>query len=211
MSYPSPTKLTLYGDTASGNCLKTRWIADALGLDYDWVDVDVVKGETQADAFLAIYPFGKVPLARWPDGRVLPESNAIMLYLSENNAGGERFIPTDPFQKAQMMSWMFWEQYSHETAIAVRRYYKHLLGKKDSEIDPGLLLKGRKALHVMQMQLSRTDWFVGKALSLADVALVAYTRWAHEAGLDLDDYPAVARWVPRVEDALNIPHAREAN
>ncbi len=210
MSYPDPTQLTLYGDVLSGNCLKTRWVADALGIDYDWVDVNVVKGEAQSDAFLAVSPAGKVPVARWPDGRVLTESNSIMLYFAENTSGGNKFIPTDAFARAQMMSWMFWEQYSHETAIAVRRYHKHLLGKKDADIEPGLLLKGKRALHIMQKHLARRDWFVGDSVSLADIALVAYTRWSHEAGFKLSDYPAVARWVIRVENELNIPHAQEA-
>lgn len=211
MDYASPRRLTLYGDTLSGNCLKTRWIADALGLDYDWVQVDVVKGEARSAAFLAINPAGKVPLARWPDGRALPESNAIMLYLAETSPGGGRFLPNRPFERAQMMSWLFWEQYSHEPAIAVRRYQRHLLGRPDEEIDPALVKQGSAALAMMQMQLSHTDWLVGDGISLADVALVAYTRWSHEAGFDLDGYPAVAAWVPRVEQALGIPHARPAS
>ncbi len=210
MSYAQPTQLTIYGNVLSGNCLKTRWVADALNIAYDWVDVDVVKGEAQSDAFLAIYPVGKVPFARWPDGRSLAESNSVMLYFAENTPGGDRFLPADPFERAQMMSWLFWEQYSHEPAIAVRRYLKHLMGKADAEIDPNLIVKSEKALSVMQEHLSKSEWFVGDRLTLADVALVAYTRWSHEAGFDLADYPAVAHWVGRVEQELNIPHAQEA-
>lgn len=205
--YPAPERLTLYGSVQSGNCLKTRWVADALGVPYDWVEIDVVAGEAQSEAFLAIQPGGKVPLARWPDGRSLPESNAIMMYLAETHPGGERFLPSDPFQRAQMHSWLFWEQYTHEPALAVRRYHKHLLGKADDEIDPGLLPRGEKALGILQMQLSYTDWLVGDGLTLADVALVAYTRWADQGGFDLARFPAVAAWVPRVEAALGIPHA----
>jgi glutathione S-transferase len=210
MDYAPPRKFTLYGDTLSGNCLKTRWIADSLGLDYDWVQVDVVRGEARAAAFLAVNPVGKVPLARWPDGRTLPESNAIMLYLAETNVGGERFLPDDPFQRAQMMSWLFWEQYAHEPAIAVRRYQRHLLGRREEDIDPALMEKGSAALALMQRQLSFTPWLVGDGLTLADVALVAYTRWSHEAGFDLGEFPAVAAWVPRVEQALGIAHAGPA-
>ena len=204
------TKLTLYGDCASGNCMKTRFIADALGVDYDWVEINVVGKETQTDEFLAINPAGQVPLARWPNGRILPQSNAIMLYLAETTPGGERFIPSDPFARGQMMSWLFWEQYSHETAIAVRRYHKHLLGKSDDDIDPGLLPKGRRALGVMELQLTYTDYMVGESLTLADVALVAYTRWAHEGGFDLSEFPAVRRWVSRVETDLDLEHAQAA-
>ena len=151
-----------------------------------------------------------MPLARWPDGRVLPQSNAIILYLAETTPGGEKLVPADPFRKAQMTSWMFWEQYSHETAIAVRRYHKHLLAKTDDQIDPNLLAKGRRALGVMEMQLTYTDYLVGDSLTLADIALVAYTRWAHEGGWDLNDFPAVRRWVYRVETDLGIEHAQDA-
>mgnify|MGYP003889104885 CR=1 FL=1 len=189
--------------------MKTRFVADALGVDYDWVEIDVVAGEAQSEDILSLNPVGQVPFARWPNGRVLPQSNAIMQYLAEISGGGERFIPSDPFQKAQMMSWLFWEQYSHETAIAVRRYHKHLLGKPDDEIDPGLLPKGRRALGVMELQLTYTDYLVGDAITLADVALVAYTRWAHEAGFDLSEFPAVRRWVSRIETDLGLPHAQE--
>lgn len=205
MPAPPPGGFTLYGDPVSGNCLKPKWTADLLGIPYDWVSVDVVKGETRTPDFLAINPAGQVPVARWPDGRVLPQSNAIMLYLAE----GTPLIPADAFARAEAFSWLFWEQYSHETAIAVRRFQKHYLKKSDTEIDPALLVRGNAALGVMERRLSGQDWFAGNALSVADIALVAYTRVAHEGGFDLRLYPAVARWVSRTEDALGIPHAQE--
>ncbi len=114
------------------------------------------------------------------------------------------------FRRAQMMSWLFWEQYSHETAIAVRRFQKHYLNTPDDQIDPQLMAKGRRALGVMELQLTYTDWLVGDAMTLADIALVAYTRVAHEGGFDLSDFPSVERWVSRTEVALNLPHAKEA-
>ncbi|MEZ5947208.1 MAG: glutathione S-transferase family protein [Hyphomonas sp.] len=200
-------RLTLYGDSISGNCQKPRWTADYLGVPYDWIEVDILKGGTQSDDFLSVNPAGQVPVARWPDGRVLPQSNAIMLYIAEE--AGSDLIPTDGFRRAQMMSWLFWEQYSHETAIAVRRFQKHYLKKSDDEIDPALMAKGRRALGVMELQLTFTDWIVGDRMTLADIALVAYTRVAHEGGFDLSDFPAVERWVSRTEAALGIPHARE--
>ena len=196
---------TLYGDPVSGNCLKPKWTADLLGIAYTWVNVDVVKGETRTPDFLAINPAGQVPVARWPDGRVLPQSNAIMLYLAE----GSRLIPEDRFARAEAFSWLFWEQYSHETAIAVRRFQKYYLKKSDTEIDPALLVRGNNALGVMQQRLEGRDWFAGNSLSIADIALVAYTRVAHEGGFDLRLYPAVAKWVHRTEVALGIPHAQE--
>lgn len=197
------TQLTLYGDSISGNCMKPKWTADRLGIAYDWVEIDILNGGTQTEEFLALNPVGQVPLARWPDGRALPQSNAIMLYLAE----GSNLIPDDSFARAQMNSWLFWEQYSHETAIAVRRFHKHYLKKPDDEIDPALMAKGRRALGVMELQLTYTDWLVGEGLTCADIALLAYTRLAHEGGFDLADFPAVHRWVARCEDELGLPHA----
>ncbi|MEO0449795.1 MAG: glutathione S-transferase family protein [Pseudomonadota bacterium] len=197
------TKLTLYGDSISGNCQKPRWTADYLDIDHDWVEVDILDGGTQTEEFLSLNPVGQVPIARWPDGRVLPQSNAIMLYLAE----GSDLIPEDTFQRAQMNSWLFWEQYSHETSIAVRRFKKHYLKLPDEEIDPQLMVKGRRALGVMEMQLTWTDWLVGETLTCADIALVAYTRVAHEGGFDLAEFPNVERWVSRVEGVLSIGHA----
>ena len=118
-----------------------------------------------------------------------------MLYLAEE--AGSDLIPEDSFRRAQMMSWLFWEQYSHETAIAVRRFHKHYLKKSEDEIDPNLMAKGRRALGVMEMQLTFTDWIVGERMTLADIALVAYTRLAHEGGFDLSEFPSVERWVSR--------------
>ena len=201
-------RLTLYGDSISGNCMKPKWTADLLGIPYDWVEVDILQGGTQTEDFLSLNPAGQVPLARWPDGRALPQSNAIMLYLAEE--AGSDLVPSDMFRRAQMMSWLFWEQYSHETAIAVRRFQKHYLNTPDDQIDPQLMAKGRRALGVMELQLTYTDWLFGDAMTLADIALVAYTRVAHEGGFDLSDFPSVERWVSRTEVALNIPHAKEA-
>ncbi len=196
-------QLTLYGDSISGNCQKPRWTADYLDIDHNWVEVDILDGGTQTEDFLALNPVGQVPIARWPDGRVLPQSNAIMLYLAE----GSDLIPEDAFERAQMNSWLFWEQYSHETSIAVRRFKKHYLKLPDEEIDPQLMAKGRRALGVMEMQLTWTDWLVGESMTCADIALVAYTRVAHEGGFDLAQFPNVERWVSRVEGALSIGHA----
>lgn len=199
------SKLTLYGDSISGNCMKPKWTADRLGIEYDWVEIDILNGGTQTEEFLAVNPAGQVPLARWPDGRALPQSNAIMLYLAE----GSELIPEDPFQRAQMHSWLFWEQYSHETAIAVRRFKKHYLKLSDDQIDPDLMARGRRALGVMELQLQFSDWLVGEGLTCADIALVAYTRLAHEGGFDLSEFPAVHAWVQRVERELGLDHAHE--
>jgi glutathione S-transferase len=192
--------LTIFGDRISGNCLKVKWVADQLGLAYRWVDVDVVKGEAKTPVFVAKFPMGQVPAVEFADGRRLAQSNAIMLHLAEGSA----LIPVDGFARGQMLQWLFWEQYSHETAIAVRRFQKHYLGKADSEIDPALMSKGRAALSLMQQHLAGQGWFVGNSLTCADIGLVAYTRVAHEGGFDLAEWPAVQAWVRRVEVALGI-------
>jgi glutathione S-transferase len=203
------SRITLYGDSVSGNCLKTKWTADYLGVDYDWIEVSVVEGGTRSDAFMAMNPSGQVPVLRLADGRILPQSNAIILYLAETYAS-EALIPVDPFEKAKMMSWLFWEQYSHEPYIAVRRFRKKFMNMSDDELDPQLLSRGRRALGVMEMQLTFSNYFVGDSLTLADIALVAYTRVADEGGFDLEEFPNVQRWVARVETDLGIGHAKKA-
>lgn len=200
-------KLTLYGGAISGNCLKTKWVADLLGFAYDWVEIDIVNGESRTPQFLVMSPAGQVPVMRLPEGGVLDQSNAIILYLAET--AGSDLIPADQFERAQMMSWLFWEQYNHETSIAVRRYHKHYLGLQDADIDPQLLPKGHAALKRMEDQLGGQDWICGGVMTLADIALVAYTRFAHEGGFELAAYQRVIDWIVRCETALGIPHARE--
>ena len=162
-----------------------------------------MKAETRTPEFLAMNPAGQVPIIKLADGRVLAQSNAIIHYLAEGSA----LIPTDPFDRALMLQWMFWEQYSHETVIAVRRFHKAYLKKPEAEIDPALLPKGERVLTVMNEHLAKSPYFVGKSLTSADIALVAYTRWAHEGGFDLARYPHVQAWVRRVEEDLGLDHA----
>jgi glutathione S-transferase len=209
MPHRSISKLTLYGDSISGNCLKTKWTAEYLDFDHDWVEISVVEGGTRSDAFMQMNPSGQVPVMRLPDGRILPQSNAIILYLAEIG-GGSELIPTDPFEKAKMMSWLFWEQYSHEPYIAVRRFRKKFMNQTDEELDPQLLARGRRALGVMELQLTFSNYFVGESMTLADIGLVAYTRVADEGGFNLSEFPNVQRWIARVETDLGIEHARQA-
>ncbi|MBI1236530.1 MAG: glutathione S-transferase family protein [Alphaproteobacteria bacterium] len=201
------SKITLYGASVSGNCLKTRWIADLMGVNYDWREMDVFAGDTRTEDFLALNPAGQVPCMVREDGRVLAQSNAIMLYLAEGSA----LIPDDAFDRAKMMEWMFWEQYSHEPAIAVRRAQLKYMNIPEAEIDPMLMQKGRRALGVMELRLMARDFIVGERMTLADVALVAYTRVAHEGGFDLADFPAVRSWVHRVERELGLEPAEYEN
>jgi glutathione S-transferase len=198
-------RFTLYGNSDSGNCLKAKWAADRLGLAYDWVEIDTFSGQTRTDAFMALNPAGQVPVLERADGRTLAQSNAILVHLAE----GSDLIPSDDFDRAKMFEWLFWEQYSHEPNIAVRRARLKFMGVAEDELDPDLLARGRRALGVMEMRLIAREFFVGDGLSLADIALVAYTRVAHEGGFDLSDFPAVLGWVRRVESALGLEHAAD--
>lgn len=199
--------IRIFGDSVSGNCLKVKWVAGRLAIPHTWIEIDILKGESRTDAFLALNPFGQVPVIQFDGGRTLSQSNAIILHLAE----GSRLIPADPFERAKMLEWMFWEQYSHEPTIAVRRFQKHYLKKPDDEIEPDLMAKGRRALGRMEMALISNDWIAGgDALTLADIALVAYTRVAHEGGFDLSEFPAVHAWVARTELELGLVHHHES-
>jgi glutathione S-transferase len=195
--------LTLYGDSISGNCLKVKFVCERLKIPYQWVETSVMKAETRTPEFLKMNPAGQVPVVKLADGRLLAQSNAIILYLAE----GSDLIPADPFDRALMFQWLFWEQYSHETAIAVRRFHLTYLKRPEQEIDPALMVRGERALGLMNDRLAARRYFVGDKLSLADVALVAYTRWAHEGGFDLGRYGRVRDWVKRVETDLGLDHA----
>jgi glutathione S-transferase len=195
--------MTVFGDSISGNCLKVKFVAEYLGQPYEWVETSVVARETRTPEFLAMNPAGQVPVVRFADGRALAQSNAIMLHL----AWDSDLIPADAFDRALMFQWLFWEQYSHEPAIAVLRFQKFYLKKKDSEIDPALPARCARVLALMNDHLAGRGWFVGTKLSLADIALAAYTRFAHQADLDLSGYPHIRAWIGRVEGALKLEPA----
>ena len=192
--------ITLYGDKISGNCLKTQYVADYLGLSYDWVDVGVLEGGTRTAEFLKINPNGQVPAMMTSDGKSMAQSNAIMLYLAEGSA----LIPEDAWLRAKMNEWLFWEQYSHETAIAVTRFLVVYQGKSLKDIDPVLVPKGEAALNRMEAHLAENDWFVGDCISLADVALFAYTQFAPDAGFDLGNRPNITRWLSTTGSTLGL-------
>ena len=194
--------MTVFGDSISGNCLKVKFVADLLGVPYEWVETSVLNKETRTPEFLAMNPAGQVPVVRFADDRVLAQSNAIILYLAE----GSDLIPGDAFERAQMYQWLFWEQYSHEPAVAVLRFQKFYLKKPDGEIEANLRPRCQRVLSLMDEHLDGRGYFAGRKLSLADIALVAYTRFSHQADIDLQQYPNVAAWVQRVEDDLKIEH-----
>ena len=192
----------VYGDSVSGNCLKVKWTLDLIGEEYEWIETDVLKGETRTEEFLAKNPAGQVPLLLTPQGRALAQSNAILLYLAEKHGGG--LLPENGFERAKVYEWLFWEQYSHEPYVAVRRFLKAHLKKAETDLDPKLLDRGLAALTRMERALRDAPWVAGADFTLADISLVAYTRVAHEGGFDLNAFPAVKAWVARVEKRLDI-------
>lgn len=192
--------MKIYGDSISGNCLKVKWVADSLGLSYDWIETDILTGQSRTPEYLAMNPAGQVPAVVLDDGRPLAQSNAIILHLAEGSA----LIPADAYARARMLEWMFWEQYSHEPYVAVARFQMRYLGKTAAELEPRIVERGKAALQRLEDGLAGSRFLVGDALSLADVALVAYTRVADEGGFDLAAYPRVQGWVARVEAALKI-------
>jgi glutathione S-transferase len=196
--------MKIYGDINSGNCLKVKWVCDALALSYNWVHIDTLKGETRTPEFLRLNSAGQVPTVEFEDGRTLAQSNAIIRYLARSSD----FIPQDAFAAARMDEWLFWEQYSHEPYVAVCRFQMRYLGKPASDLDPDKVKRGYAALARMEQQLAMTRFLVDDNLSLADVSLLAYTRIAHEGGFHLHDYAAVRRWIGEAERALRLPPTR---
>lgn len=192
--------MKIYGDEISGNCLKIKWVADHLSLPYTWHDVDLLAGETRSEDFLQINPCGQVPVVVFEDGRTLAQSNAIIRYLARDSL----LLPADPFVQAEIDQWMFWEQYSHEPYIAVCRFHMHYLGRSQSERDDWRVERGEQALDLMDSLFQERRWLVARQLTVADVALVAYTRLAHEGGFSLEGRPNIQRWISDCEQVLNI-------
>lgn len=189
--------LTLYGMSGSGNCYKPALLMRQLGLEFRWEEIDVVGGQTRGEAFLARNPNGKVPLLEFDDGRRLAESNAMLCYLADDTP----LFPPDRWHRAQILQWLFFEQYSHEPYIATVRYWVRYLGKREAWQDKirETMLRGHAALAVMETQLRKTPFLVGDAYSIADIALYAYTHCAGDGGYRFDDYPQLEAWLRRVE------------
>ena len=187
----------VYGDYNSGNCYKIKLILNLLGAEYEWVPVDILKGETETEAFLAKNPNGKVPVLELEDGTCLWESNAILNFLAE----GTPYLLTEPRLRTQMLQWQFFEQYSHEPTLAVARFIQFYLGMPEERMEEyhSLHRRGNKALKVMEQQLLRTPFLVGDNFSIADIALYAYTHVADQGGFDLTQFPAIQAWLARVK------------
>ncbi|MDC6382814.1 glutathione S-transferase family protein [Pseudomonas graminis] len=187
----------VYGDYNSGNCYKIKLMLHLLGTQYEWVPVDILKGETETEAFLAKNPNGKIPVLELEDGTCLWESNAILNFLAE----GTPYLLTEPRLRTQMLQWQFFEQYSHEPTLAVARFIQFYLGLPEERMEEyhSLHRRGNKALKVMEQQLLRTPFLVGDSFSIADIALYAYTHVADQGGFDLAQFPAIQAWLARVK------------
>ena len=187
---------TLYGMSSSGNCYKLQLACAQLGIEHEWEEIDVTRGENLSPEFLALNDRGKVPVLRLDDGRTLSESNAILNYLAQ----GTRLLPNDPWDRAKTLQWMFFEQYSHEPYIAVSRFSRKSLppGHPRHASLATLQASGDEALAAMERHLHRLPWFGGETYTIADIALFAYTHVADEAGFDLGAYPRIERWLKHV-------------
>lgn len=192
--------MTLYDYLDSGNGYKVRLLLAQLARSYDWVEVDIMAGATRTAEFLTRNPNGRIPALELDDGSCLAESDAILWYLADGSA----FLPpaAEKLARAQVLQWMFFEQYSHEPYVATPRYIlKHLPADspRRSEL-PHRLSQGRAALAVMEAHLKGRRYFVAETYSIADIALYAYTHVAHEGQLELAPYPNVRAWLARVAD-----------
>jgi glutathione S-transferase len=188
--------ITLYDYLDSGNGYKARLLLSQLALPYRYVELDILQGASRTPQFLAKNPNGNVPVLELADGRCLPESDAILWYLAEGSA----FLPADRFDRAQVLRWLCFEQYSHEPYVATPRFIvRHLAPDSPRRAElPQRLTRGRAALQVMEGHLATRTYFVAERYSIADIALYAYTHVAPDGGLDLGPYPMVRNWLARV-------------
>ncbi len=187
--------LRLYDYLPSGNGYKVRLLLTQLGTPFERIELDILKGETRTPAFLAKNPNGRIPLLELDNGGFLPESDAILFYLAEGTA----LLPDDRFDRARVLQWMFFEQYSHEPNIATVRFWLHsaMTDERRAMLE-GKRKLGYAALDVMERHLASRSFFVGEGYTIADIALYAYTHVADEGGFDLSRFSAVRDWMQRV-------------
>jgi glutathione S-transferase len=187
----------LYDFLPSGNGYKIRLLLTQLGIPFERIELNILKGETRTPEFLSKNPNGKIPVLEIEPGKYLAESNAILVYLSE----GTEFLPYDRFLRAQVLQWLCFEQYSHEPFIAKSRFLISILGKTE-EYSEAIKQKhepGYAALNLMEKHLTSHTFFVGERYTIADIALFAYTHVADEGGFDLTQFPAIQAWIERVK------------
>ncbi len=189
--------LRLYDFLPSGNGYKVRLLLSQLGIPFERIELNILKGETRTPEFLSKNPNGRIPVLETESGQFLPESNAILFYLSE----GTEFLPKDHFLRSQVLQWLFFEQYSHEPFIATSRFWISILGKSEEYRD-ALAQKrepGYAALTVMETHLTSHTFFVGERYTIADISLFAYTHVADEGGFDITRFLAIQAWLERVK------------
>jgi glutathione S-transferase len=197
-----PEQMILHEYSQSGNCYKIRLTAALLGVPIERREYDILKGETRTPEFLArVNPNGRIPVLQVGD-RFIPESNAACFYLADET----KLVPEDRFDRADMLRWMFFEQYNHEPNVATLRFWLAFVGEErlsdlQRSLLPGKREAGEAALRLMDEHLAGRDYFVGDRLSLADLALYAYTHVAEEGGFDLSRYPAITAWIARIASA----------
>jgi glutathione S-transferase len=190
--------IRLYDYLPSGNGYKVRLLLTQLGIPFERIELNITKSETRTAEFLRKFPNGRIPAVEFDDGKLLFESNAIILYFAE----GTPFLPSDRFHRAQVFQWLFFEQYSHEPYVASVRYpviHPEVQDPRRAILDTMMRPRGYDALGVMEGHLKSREWFVGDRYSVADIALYAYTHVADEGGFDLGGYPAVRGWLERVK------------
>ena len=188
--------LRLHDNSFSGNGYKIRLLLTQLGTPFERVDYDIDRGATRTPQFLKLNPNGRIPVLEFDDGRILAESNAILSYLAE----GTPYLPEDRFERALVLQWMFFEQYSHEPNVATLRYWitHDLLDDERRAMVAGKRRWGYAALDVMEQHLAQRRYFVGERYSIADIALYAYTHVAEQGGFELARFPSVRAWLARV-------------
>jgi glutathione S-transferase len=188
--------MKVLGDIASGNCYKVKLALAQLDISHQWEHVNILEGATKSESFLRLNPNGKIPVLILDNDQVLSESNAIINYLAE----GSSLLPSDRLDRARVLEWQFFEQYSHEPYIAVARFINKYLGMPEDRRAEFESKKkgGLKALRVMETALEKTPFLVGDHYSIADISLYAYTHVAAEGGFDLSEFPAVNAWLMRV-------------
>ncbi|WP_166372919.1 glutathione S-transferase family protein [Psychromonas sp. SA13A] len=196
--------MIIYGDSLSGNCYKIKLLCSLLNIEHQWIEVNIMAGETRTSEFLAINPNAKIPLLITKQKQPLAESNAILYYLAQDS----QLFPQSVLQQSLCLQWMFFEQYSHEPYIAVARFINKYLGSPADRLQELESKKegGNRALAVMEIQLQKTPYLLGDEMSIADISLFAYTHVAYEGGFDLNEFPAILAWISRIEHQKDFIH-----
>lgn len=187
----------VYGDMLSGNCYKIKLLMQFLNIEHEWIHIDILAGETHTKEFVGRNSNAKIPVLQIDDSDYLSESNAILNFLAE----GSEFLPESGLQRARVLQWQFFEQYSHEPYIAVARFIQKFLGmpaQRAGEYE-SKQKGGYRALTVMEQQLKKTPFIAGDSPTIADISLYAYTHVAHEGGFELEAFAKIRKWISSIE------------